>query len=196
MQPKTFIFIGNSGCGKGTQAKLVSDYLKSNDSKNTIFYMESGEKFREFLKETGYTQGLARELAERGDLQPSFLAVHIWSHLMIENMNENVHLLIDGAPRTLSEAMTIDSAMEFYKRTEPTVIYLKVSNEWSKARLASRGRFDDKGMESVERRLAWFDRDVIPAIEHLKSNPKYKFIEVNGEQSIEQVFAEIKSKIF
>ena len=196
MKPKTYIFIGNSGCGKGTQAKLVSDHLKSIDNENKIFYMESGEKFREFINQPGYTQDLAKEIAEKGELQPSFLAVHIWSHLMIENMDENTHLLVDGASRTLSEAMTIDSAMEFYKRIEPTVIYLNVSDDWARERLAGRGRSDDKGADSVDRRLAWYKRDVLPAIEYLKTNHRYKFVEINGEQTIEQVWQEIKSKIF
>ena len=28
INPKTFIFIGRSGCGKGTQANLLIEYLK------------------------------------------------------------------------------------------------------------------------------------------------------------------------
>lgn len=196
MSQQTFIITGRSGCGKGTQAKLLIEYIEKQFSDSPVRYLESGDKFRNFLKEPGYTQDLSRAIMKSGNLQPSFLAVHIWSHLMIEIMQGNEHLVMDGTPRTLSEAMVLDSAMQFYGRTKPIVLYLNVSREWSKARLAGRGRADDISENEVEKRLNWFDREVVPAIEYLKKNELYNFIEINGEQTIEEVQKEIIEKCF
>lgn len=194
MDTHTFIIIGRSGCGKGTQAKLLIDFLSEKNPTIPLKYLESGDKFRSFLKEQGYTQELSRAIMHEGRLQPSFLAVHIWSHILIESMEGNEHLILDGTPRTLPEAMVLDSAMEFYSRTKPTVLYLDVSREWSRARLSERKRADDVSSAEVEKRLGWFDTEVMPALTYLKNNPLYTFLTINGEQSIEDVHKEILIK--
>ena len=51
MNPQTFVFIGRSGCGKGTQAKLLQDVLKEKNPDQEIFYIETGANFRKFLGE-------------------------------------------------------------------------------------------------------------------------------------------------
>ena len=195
--PETFIFLGRSGCGKGTQALLLKDYLAANDpEKRPVFYLESGAQFRNFISQSNYTAKLSRTVMESGALQPSFLAVHIWTHLMIEQMDETKHLIVDGTPRLLDDTKIFDSAMRFYGRQAPTLVYMNVSNDWSRARLAGRGRSDDSSSADVEKRLAWFDTDVMPTIDYFRNNPMYKFIEINGEQTIEDVQKEIIAKAF
>lgn len=194
MNPITILFIGRSGCGKGTQAKLFIDYLKSKDTSRDVFYLETGERFRQFLKEESYTTHLAKDVASKGTLQPSFLAVHIWSHIFIEQMHGGEHLVLDGTPRTLPEAQVLDTAFRFYGRSAPIVIWLDVSNDWSKARLTSRGRDDDKAGEEIDRRLEWFDTDVVPTIRHMSEAKLYTVLKVNGEQTIEDVHKEVVSQ--
>ncbi|PIQ66416.1 MAG: hypothetical protein COV96_01355, partial [Candidatus Zambryskibacteria bacterium CG11_big_fil_rev_8_21_14_0_20_42_18] len=87
----------------------------------------------------------------------------------------------------------ISTAMEFYKRERPTVIYINVSRKWSEERLLARGRDDDTSLSRIDKRLDWFNRDIIPAIEYFKNNKLYRLIEVNGEQSIEKVHDDIIS---
>lgn len=196
MTPQTYIFIGRSGSGKGTQVSLLMDLLKEKDPGRNIFYLESGQKFRDLLSQKGYTQDLAREISKKGELQPSFLAIHIWSHIMIESMTGNEHIVIDGTPRTLSEAIIFDSAMNFYGIKNPKVIYINVSEDWARERLHERGRSDDISDKSVEGRLAWFNSDVLPCVEFFKNKKdSYDYLEINGEQTIEEVHKEIISKI-
>jgi len=195
MNLQTFIFIGRSGCGKGTQAKLLSEYIKKNDPKNrSIFYMESGEKFREFISSSGYTAKLAKKIAEQGGLQPAFLAVHLWSHLMIEQMDQDKHVIIDGTPRKLEEAKILGEGLAFYGR-KPVVIFMNVSRAWAEDKLTKRGRTDDKTKKEIKKRLDWFESDVAPTVEYLKKSPLYKFIEINGEPRIEEVHAQILAKL-
>lgn len=191
---QTFIFIGRSGCGKGTQARLLMDAMKAADDAD-IFYLETGQKFRDFVKEPNYTAGLAYEVMQTGARQPDFLAVHIWSHLFIENFNGRQHLVVDGTPRSKNEAIILDTAMKFYKREKPFVVYMNVGNDWSRTRLHERGRIDDKSVAEVEKRLSWFERDVMPAIEFYREHADYHFLDINGEQSIDAVNAELMAKI-
>lgn len=194
MLPQTFIFIGRSGCGKGTQGKLMERVLHQNDPVRNVYYLETGERFREFIKGKSYTSRLSRETYERDDRQPDFLAVWMWSHLFVENLNGEEHLIIDGTPRSLGEAQVLSTALEFYKR-KAYIIHLNVSRSWAERHLLARGRSDDATIEKIDKRLNWFDRDALPAIEYFRHHPDHHFIEVSGEQPIERVHAEIVKQV-
>ena len=55
---------------------------------------------------------------------------------------------------------------------------------------------DDINEEEIERRLTWFETDVIPAVEYFRSYSKYNFVELNGEQPVEEVRQELLLKVF
>lgn len=191
----TVIFIGRSGCGKGTQAGLLKDYIDDLDpDKRPILYVETGEHFRQFIRGDSFSSVLSRAVYENDDRQPDFLACSMWGNILIEELEDNMHLVFDGAPRSLPEATILSTAMEFYKRSNPTVIYLDVSNKWSEERLLSRGRSDDASLSKINKRLDWFDKDILPAIEYFEKNKQYQFIKINGEQPIEKVHADILSE--
>lgn len=191
MQPQTFIFIGRSGSGKGTQAELLITKLKEHFPENPVFHLETGALFRDFVKEAGYSNELAKAITERGERQPDFLAVWMWSHLLVKNMVEGEHLVLDGVPRSLTEAQTLETAMQFYNRPTPQVIYLNISPDTSVNRLTSRDRQDDRSVANIAKKLAWFETSVLPVIEYYKNNQHYQFLEVDGEQSVEAIHAEI-----
>lgn len=194
MSPQTFMFIGRSGCGKGTQAALLMDSLKKQDQKRGIFYLEMGQKFRDFIQKEGYTNALSRAIYEKGELQPSFLTVYTWSDIFINGFKEGEHLIIDGTPRRLEEAQVLDGALKFYGREKPALVYLRVSKKWSEKKLLARNRIDDN-KKDIAARLAWFDTEVLPAIDFYRNNSDYRFVEVSGEQRPEKVHEDIISQV-
>ncbi|HEX7194026.1 MAG TPA: nucleoside monophosphate kinase [Chthoniobacterales bacterium] len=196
MKLETFIFIGWSGCGKGTQVALLQEYVKKQDHKRRILYIETGERFRQFIKEHSLSSRLAAEIYKAGNRQPDFIAVWMWSHLLVEEMTGEEHLIFDGTPRSLHEAQIIDTAITFYNRQRPHVIYLNISRETSKARMIARRRMDDINEEEIERRLNWFESDVLPAVEYFRKYSKYTFIELDGDQPVEAVQQELLLKVF
>jgi len=64
------------------------------------------------------------------------------------------------------------------------------------ARMIARRRMDDINAEEVERRLNWFESDVLPAVEYFRKHSKYNFIELDGHQPVEAVQQELRSKTF
>ncbi len=196
MKLQTFIFIGRSGCGKGTQVALLQKYIKTQDYKRPILYIETGERFRQFIKEPSLSSRLAAEIYKTGNRQPDFIAVWMWSHLLVEKMTGEEHLIFDGTPRSLQEAQIIDTAITFYNRQRPHVIYLNISRETSKARMIARRRMDDLNEEEIERRLNWFESDVVPAVEYFRKYSKYNFVELDGDQPVEAVQQELLLKVF
>ncbi len=194
MQPQTFIFIGRSGCGKGTQAQLLEKILREKNADMPVVHLETGKLFREFIKGNTYTQELSRVIYEAGGLQPEFLTVHLWSDFFVENMNEKHHLIIDGTPRKLHEAKVLHSSFEFYRREKPQIILLNVSRKWSEDRMLARKRVDDNKMD-IEARLNWFDTEVTPAIDFYRGNSFYDFHDIDGERSIEEIHTDIVKKL-
>jgi adenylate kinase family enzyme len=194
MDLQTIIFIGRSGCGKGTQAKKMQDFLERHD-KRKVFHLEAGERFRLFIQDDTYSSVLARRISDDGGLQPEFLSVWAWTGELINNVDKHDHLLIDGTPRRKNEALTLGSAFEFYNRDKIDVVYLNVSEDWSRQRLEDRGREDDKEISDVDNRMQWFTRDVVPVIDYYRAHRTYNFHEINGEQSIDKVHKEIIESI-
>ena len=123
----------------------------------------------------------------------------LWSNIFIKNLSGNEHLIIDGSPRTVDEAEHLGVALKFFQRGIPTVVFMKVSREWSttrmKERAAKENRADDSE-ESIKRRLSWYEREVLPTIERYRRDRDYRFLEVNGEQTVETVHQEILNKVF
>ena len=194
MPPQTFIFIGRSGCGKGTQAELLKNVVKTRDPGGEIFYLETGANFREFIKGDKYSNQLSRAIMKKGERQPDFLAIWMWAHILLENFKGTEHLFLDGITRSLPEAMAFSTALDFYSRTA-SVIFLNVSREWAEERMIARGRSDDTSEEEMKKKLNWFDRDSSPALGYFKVNEKYKFIIINGAQTIEKVHQDILQKL-
>ena len=196
MELQTFIFIGRSGCGKGTQAGLLQDYIKKLDHKRDIFYIEMGERFRQFIKEHSLSSRLAAKIYKTGNRQPDFIAVWMWSHLLVEKMTGEEHVIFDGTPRSLHEAQILDTAITFYSRQRPHVIYLNISRETSKGRMIARRRIDDINVEEVERRLIDLKVMCCRRVEYFRKYSKYNFIELDGDQPVEAVQQELLSKVF
>lgn len=193
---QTFIFIGRSGCGKGTQAILLREHLKKQNPGADIFYLETGARFRQFIGGKNYSSKLSSKIYLSGDRQPDFLAIFVWAQILIENLKGEEHLIIDGTPRSLNEAKILDTALSFYERKNPIVVYLNIGKRAAEERLRARKRIDDKDDEKNDKRLNWFESDVYPAILFLKDNPRYHFLEIDGENSPEEIHEEIIKKAF
>jgi adenylate kinase len=188
---QTVIFIGRSGSGKGVQSAHLQEYLKGKYPETPTLYIEMGDYFRKYIKSDGLTWERAREVNQVGGRQPSFLAVWVWSEIFIEKLTGNEHLVFDGTPRSVEEARLLDTAFPFYRRENPTVVFLNVSRTWAEARLAGRGRADDVNPEVVKRRLEFYEQDVVPAIEYYRASSNYRFLDINGEQTPAKVFEDI-----
>lgn len=194
MTPKTFIFFGPSGAGKGTQARILIDHLASIDPERKTLYIETGRRFREFMTEASFTAMKTKELIEEGGLLPEFLPIWLWSEYFVRHVSGDEHMILDGLSRRAHEAPILNSAMKFYGREKPYVIMIEVSRNWAREKLLARERGDDK-LEQIEKRLDWFENNVVAAVEYFKNSEFYNFISVNGEQSIVEVNKEIMSKI-
>ncbi|NCO61917.1 hypothetical protein GW879_00490, partial [Candidatus Kaiserbacteria bacterium] len=117
MQPLTIIFIGPQGSGKGTQIEKLDIVLNKKDPTRQTLDIQTGRRFRALaMRGEGYTEDHVSATLDSGVLQPLFLSVVLWGDAMREHLNPDCHVLIDGFPRTVAEAIVLESALSFYKR--------------------------------------------------------------------------------
>lgn len=190
IKPSVFLFIGMSGCGKSTQAKMLRDYLVNDRGEKTL-YTYVGDKMREMMKRDDlFTFKLANKNTAEGKIQPHFLAITAWGTELIEKYEEDMNLVMDGSPRRLMEAKVLDETFEFYGRENVVPIYVEVSEQWVRQRMQERGRFDDTE-EKIKNRLEFFANFVEPALEYYRGESKNKLVTVSGEGSIDEVHQRI-----
>ncbi len=195
MNQQTFIFIGRSGSGKGTQADLLEEYLKTNDpEKRDVYHIITGNFLRALASGEGHTSKTIKEVLEKGLLVPDFLAVSMWGKFFIDNLKDREHIITDGMPRKLHEAIMLDGAFKFYGRGKPIVIFIDLSYDSAVERLLKRKRFDDT-KEAIEERLKFYDADVMPVIDYYKNNSDYEFLRIDGEPTIEEINKDIMGKL-
>lgn len=178
----TLVVLGRSGSGKGTQARLLIKYL----GKSSVAHLETGRFLRELVKKyKNPTTIRGRDtVMEKGKLFPSWFPVYTWLKLILEQGIATKHWIYDGAPRRLWEAKLIDEVVAWHQRPLPIGIYIKVHAAEATKRLRGRARADDI-IASIKNRMSFFDRDVIPVINHYRKQSR--LITVNGDQPVDAV---------
>ncbi|MFA6227286.1 MAG: nucleoside monophosphate kinase [Candidatus Paceibacterota bacterium] len=192
-EPMAFIFIGRSGCGKGTQVELFKKSLGERTG-SKILHIETGAFFREFIKGDSYTQSLSKKVVESGGLMPGAMALDLWVNYLVKNFSGKENLLFDGAPRIVYEAELLDAMLKFYGIPNYKVIYINTSRKWCTDRLTARGRKDDTA-EGIDKRMSWFEKDVLPCIDFFNKDKDCQVFDINGEQTIEAVHKELIEKV-
>jgi adenylate kinase len=218
-KPLNFVLTGRSGCGKGTQAKLLMEHF----GRDKFFYISTGDLFRDLANRETDTAIKIKKVLKEGGLPFDVLATTLWMHEMAFKMKENQGLMADGFPRRLDEAKNLDSFLDFLGRREKTFYILidisrkEAFNRLTKRRLCLKcGRIipyfgdfiklkkcdecqgelatrpDDKP-EAIENRLNYYEERVVPIIDYWRD--KGELIIINGEQSIEDTHKDILKAI-
>ena len=195
MKKDTFVFIGSSGSGKGTQITFLKEYIKEHYPETHMIHCDSGTHFRSFVERDGYTSKQMSDILGRGELAPDFITGWLLVDELVNKLTPEKMLILDGFPRTMSQANMFDSAVQYYKLEGIKIINIEVSDDEVRRRMIARGRADDKKPEIIENRISWYKDNVIPVVEHFRENNNYNVIDINGEQSVDGVFKEIIEKL-
>lgn len=188
---QTFILVGRSGCGKGTQLELLREYLSLKNKDIQIKQVIMGDIFRAFFEKSDYVRDIAREVSmSQGKFQPDFLTNALLVNDAIDKIDENSIIFFDGYPRTIKQLETIKELFVYTKRENPIIINIEVSRESVKKRMFARGRGDDSE-GAIESRLNEYDRTIVPMLELIKKDSFFKYIEVEGEGSVEEIHSNL-----
>lgn len=192
-QAQTFMFYGIVGSGKGTQAALLVDFLKKRDQKEHV-YISTGVEYRKLTGSDNYTGLLVKDSMDKGELLPDFLTTSIIVNSLINSLNAEKNLFVDGYPRTVVQSENFEQVMKFYKRNNIKIIYIELSKEEAIKRMKLRARPDDTD-EGIAKRFDEYVNNVVPSMNYFKEKDDYEIFSINGEQSIEKVHQEIIKKL-
>ncbi|WP_024480359.1 adenylate kinase family protein [Cellulophaga baltica] len=181
------IIFGPPLAGKGTQSKkIINDFGVTHLSTGDVLRQEKAQKSELGIK--------ASEYSSKGLLAPDDLVAQIVEKFYLNNKSEK-GILFDGYPRNIEQAKHLINVIKNDGSRIDRVIFLKVSMEELLKRAIKRAeeenRTDDKDREIVMTRINEFSNATIPAINFLKESG-VKTIEINGNQSIENIFETIK----
>jgi len=169
------VLIGIQGAGKSTQGTMLSE-------KYNIPYLSSGHIFREMAKEKTKLGRRLKETMNSGALIPDTTTLEIVLTYIEKPEYANGYIL-DGFPRTVAQAKAFNGSIEH-------VIYLNVSDKEALWRISGRTDVrEDETLAALRKRISLFHSVTTPVLDYYKDRGVLH--EVDGEVSVEEVFAQI-----
>lgn len=189
LKGSTFVFIGRSGCGKGTQAALLQTYLEG--AGYEVVRLGTGDFARERAKRNTLTGHWIKSILDAGGFFPHWLAGALMVEMIEPQLTAHEQiLLLDGSPRRMHEAEVLDDFMGHLKRPPVRAIHLNIDEAESRRRMLARGRSDDTE-DAITSRLAWFQTQVAPVLGHYGD----RLISVSGIGAVEHIHDSIIASI-
>lgn len=182
-RPKTIVFLGISGSGKGTQAQRLLRALPRSVNLST------GKVFRRVASRRNLVGRFIRDILYRGGIVPYWGPAYVWLNAFFERLRGDEHLVFDGAPRLVAEARTMDDFMRDVGRPLPIAIHLRLSLPMARRRLLARGRSDDN-RRAIAGRFRFFRECVRSVIAYYRR--RGRLITINGDQPVPAVWRDIK----
>lgn len=213
--PRYIVLIGPPGSGKGTQAARISQELN-------IPHVSSGDLFRHNLENETDLGKKAKVYIDRGSLVPDDITIAmVLDRLGQPDCVKGA--LLDGFPRTLAQAEALDKALAAQGNKVSLVPFIALSDQVVIKRLSGRricrkcqapfhvdynpfrtcpynkchGEYlyqrDDDKPETVRSRLKVYWEQTSPLISYYRDTGV--LVEINGDQAIEAVEAELRAAI-
>jgi len=180
------IFLGPPGVGKGTQSQKLVEYL-------SIPHISTGEMLREAIRnKTKLGLKVAAQM-EGGRLAADEIVVQLVRERLARPDCRNGYLL-DGFPRTLPQAASLDLGLAVDDEAVDAVLNLTVDEEELFRRLMARAQKEDRGddnADTIRNRMKVYDDMTSPLIAYYEE--QQVLYRIDGIGSIEEVFDRIKS---
>ena len=186
---QAILMLGAPGIGKSTYSKeIIKD--------GGYFMFSTGEMFRN-LDPSTEIGAKVKEIINSGDLVDDETAVALAKETLNRYVSEgkfdpeNEIILLDGIPRTIpqvemvKEFLDIKQVVDYYVNNEQILI----------DRIMDRGegRVDDSNEEIVRKRIDKYNHATAPLMQEY---PEEIICKINGSQTILEVVAELKKKIY
>lgn len=178
------VLLGAPGSGKGTQAPKLMEKFK-------LHHISTGDMFRKEISSQSPIGIKAKSIIDNGGLCPDDVTLDMLNSYL-SKLGECKGYILDGVPRTIEQAQMLDGINYDKPVSISKVVYIKIDEEEIIKRILKRatelGRTDDTP-EVAKNRTEQYFKLTHPLIDYYKKQGK--LIEINGMQTIDEVFADI-----
>jgi adenylate kinase len=170
------LLVGPPGAGKGTQAVRLAERLD-------VPHISSGDLFRANLQPGAETPiGLeAKRYIDAGELVPDSVTIAMMRERLAED-DAGKGFLLDGFPRNLSQAESLDQLLADRGEDIDTVVEFQVPEEELVRRLLGRGRTDD-AEDVIRRRQQVYRDETAPLLDHYRD----RLVTINAVGAVEEI---------
>ena len=179
---KHLLFLGAPGAGKGTQADLLSQTY-------SYMHISTGELLRKEIEMNTNLGRKVKDIINCGELVSDELVLKIVS----QNLNKiNKGWILDGFPRNLSQANSLNEVLIEINQPLEVVFYLDIPEEILIQRLLLRGRKDDT-VDTIRTRINIYKETTKPLIQYFKDLSLLEYI--NADRDLKTISSDIKQKM-
>lgn len=154
------IMFGAPGSGKGTQSEVIAKHYG-------LKHISTGDLLRAEAKR-GTPLGLEIDrLISKGQFVPDHVILDLLLDFL-DSRGSDEGIILDGFPRTVSQAKQLLEKLEERKRTKPVLITLNVKDEELIRRLLERGKQSgrsDDNLETIKKRLEIYHNTTQPVLD-------------------------------
>ncbi len=179
---KHILFLGAPGAGKGTQAELLSHT-------NSYLHLSTGELLRKEIEMNTALGIQVREIMNRGELVSDELVLKIVRQNLVK---DNKGWILDGYPRNLSQANSLNEVLNEINQPLELVFYLDIPEEVLIKRLLLRGRKDDTA-ETIKTRVDIYKKTTEPLIKYFRDLSLLEYID--ADRDLKTISSDIKQKM-
>lgn len=135
------LFLGAPGAGKGTQCKKLS-------AKLNLLHLSSGDLLRDAVKNGTPAGVAAKEFMDKGQLVPDNVLIDLFREKLSQPEAANGFIL-DGFPRNLAQAQSLEALLSEIKANLNVVIDLKTADNLLEERITGRRVCPNKACNAV-----------------------------------------------
>lgn len=179
------VIFGPPGSGKGTQSQRIKE-------KYNLAHISTGEMLRDRIERGTELGKLADSYISKGNLVPDDVIISMLEKEMEKPEAAN-GVILDGFPRTVTQAKALAELMKKRGSDITHVIGLELPDDIVTERLLKRGeesgRSDDNS-EAIKQRLDVYHNTTLPVKEYYDKQGLYR--PIDGAKEIDEIFNQIK----
>ena len=183
---KNIIFFGPPGAGKGTQAKIISEFLD-------VPHLSTGDILRKKLLDNDNLALELKEIMSSGNLVSDDILNSIVASRLHNESGKG--FILDGYPRTLKQSEFLNNFLLNTSNSVDYIFNIKINFKTLKNRILKRSSEEsreDDNIDVIQTRYGEYLNSTEKVSNFYKENFSSIFHEIDGSQQIEEITEKIK----